>query len=85
VSVEDAKNFHFPQLFKHINAVVSSTQDSDVYAEDEVEHPASIPIYWVAKWVNHSEKYGMGYQLCDNLIGVLFNDWTHPILAQNGE
>jgi len=82
---EDTKEFHIHELFKHINAVVSSTQVPDVDAEDEAEDPASIPIYWVAKWVDYSDKYGLGYQLCDNSIGVLFNDSTRLILAQNGE
>ena len=53
--------------------------------EDEAEDPASIPIYWVAKWVDYSDKYGLGYQLCDNSIGVLFNDSTRLLLASNGE
>ena len=52
---------------------------------DEAEDPACIPIYWVSKWVDYSDKYGLGYQLCDNSVGVLFNDSTRLILLANGE
>ena len=52
---------------------------------EEAEDPASIPIYWVSKWVDYSDKYGLGYQLCDNSVGVLFNDSTRLILLANGE
>ncbi|OTF78477.1 serine/threonine-protein kinase PLK1-like protein, partial [Euroglyphus maynei] len=48
--------------------------------DDEAEHPASIPCYWVSKWVDYTDRYGIGYQLCDNSIGVLFNDSTKFIL-----
>ena len=52
---------------------------------EEAEDPAAIPIYWVSKWVDYSDKYGLGYQLCDNSVGVLFNDSTRLILLSNGE
>ena len=55
-----------------------------IHSED-AEDPASIPIYWVSKWVDYSDKYGLGYQLCDNSVGVLFNDSTRLILLANGE
>nr|KAG5702903.1 hypothetical protein BaRGS_034676 [Batillaria attramentaria] len=53
--------------------------------DEEAEDPAGIPIYWVSKWVDYSDKYGLGYQLCDNSVGVLFNDSTRLILLANGE
>ena len=36
---------------------------------EDCEHPASTPIYWISKWVDYSDKYGIGYQLCDNSVG----------------
>lgn len=39
--------------------------------------------FWVSKWVDYTDKYGLGYQLCDNSIGVLFNDNTRVILLNN--
>ena len=52
---------------------------------DDAEDPASQPVFWVSKWVDYSDKYGMGYQLCDNSVGVLFNDSTRIVLATDGE
>lgn len=85
--VDESKEFHVQELFKQIYNVVSSSRKSggNKENEDEAEDPASIPIYWVAKWVDYSDKYGLGYQLCDNSIGVLFNDSTRLLLASNGE
>lgn len=31
---------------------------------------------WVVKWVDYSNRYGLGYQLSDGSIGVYFNDAT---------
>lgn len=53
---------------------------------EEAEDPASTPVYWISKWVDYTDKYGIGYQLCDNSIGVLFNDYTRILLMadENG-
>lgn len=36
---------------------------------------------WITKWVDYSNKYGLGYQLSSGAVGVLFNDATKMILA----
>uniref|UniRef100_A0A3Q1HPS5 Serine/threonine-protein kinase PLK n=1 Tax=Acanthochromis polyacanthus TaxID=80966 RepID=A0A3Q1HPS5_9TELE len=36
---------------------------------------------WVTKWVDYSNKYGFGYQLSNQNIGVLFNEGTHLSLC----
>lgn len=56
-----------------------------VFVLDDAEDPASTPVYWVSKWVDYSDKYGLGYSLCDNSFGVLFNDQTRLILCEDGE
>ena len=48
---------------------------------DEAEDPASMPVFWVSKWVDYSDKYGLGYQLGDGSVGVLFNDSTRMLLG----
>ncbi|KAK8763818.1 hypothetical protein V5799_033573 [Amblyomma americanum] len=50
---------------------------------EEVEDPASTPVFWVTKWMDYTAKYGIAYELCDNSIGVLFNDDTRAILISN--
>ncbi|KAG8557563.1 hypothetical protein GDO81_016658 [Engystomops pustulosus] len=52
---------------------------------EEAEDPACNPIFWVSKWVDYSDKYGLGYQLCDNSVGVLFNDSTRLIMYNDGD
>ena len=52
---------------------------------DDAEDPASTPVFWVSKWVHYSDKYGLGYQLCDTSVGVVFNDSTRLILGADGE
>ncbi|KAF5269272.1 hypothetical protein FQR65_LT02573 [Abscondita terminalis] len=51
---------------------------------DEMSDPAAQPIVWVSKWVDYSDKYGFGYQLCDDSVGVMFNDTTKLIMLPNG-
>lgn len=53
----------------------------DFPLSDEAEDPASLPVFWVSKWVDYSDKYGLGYQLCDTSVGVLFNDSTRMLLG----
>lgn len=51
---------------------------------DDYSDPASNPLFWVSKWVDYSDKYGFGYQLCDEGMGVMFNDTTKLIMLANG-
>jgi len=50
---------------------------------DEATDPAAQPIVWISKWVDYSDKYGFGYQLCDEGIGVVFNDSTKLVMLSN--
>ncbi|XP_033861833.1 serine/threonine-protein kinase PLK3-like [Acipenser ruthenus] len=43
--------------------------------------PKPNPFVWVTKWVDYSNKYGFGYQLSNQNIGVLFNEGTHLSLC----
>uniref|UniRef100_A0A4W2E8U8 Serine/threonine-protein kinase PLK n=1 Tax=Bos indicus x Bos taurus TaxID=30522 RepID=A0A4W2E8U8_BOBOX len=63
----------------------SNRKPLTVLNKEEAEDPACIPIFWVSKWVDYSDKYGLGYQLCDNSVGVLFNDSTRLILYSDGD
>lgn len=51
---------------------------------DEMTDPAAQPIVWISKWVDYSDKYGFGYQLSDDGVGVMFNDGTRLIMLTNG-
>ncbi|CAH0768880.1 unnamed protein product [Bemisia tabaci] len=51
---------------------------------EDLSDPAAQPLVWISKWVDYSDKYGFGYQLCDEGVGVVFNDSTKLILLANG-
>ncbi|CAH1402471.1 unnamed protein product [Nezara viridula] len=50
---------------------------------EEMSDPAAQPFVWISKWVDYSDKYGFGYQLCDDGVGVMFNDSTRLVLLPN--
>ncbi|CAN7999972.1 unnamed protein product, partial [Ixodes hexagonus] len=46
---------------------------------------APVPKFWVNKWVDYTEKYGVAYQLCSDSVGMLFNDGTHIMVLEDGK
>ena len=50
---------------------------------DEMTDPAAQPVIWISKWVDYSDKYGFGYQLSDDGVGVMYNDGTRLIMLAN--
>lgn len=48
------------------------------------EPVGDMTILWVSKWVDYSNKYGFGFQLSNDSIGVLFNDTSKIILSPDG-
>ncbi|GJQ86458.1 polo [Trypoxylus dichotomus] len=71
-------------LRKMLQDVIKSKPGRNCKFGDEMSDPASQPLFWVSKWVDYSDKYGFGYQLCDESVGVMFNDTTKLILLPNG-
>lgn len=51
---------------------------------DDATDPASTPFVWISKWVDYSDKYGFGYQLSDESVGVMFNDKSKIIQLPDG-
>lgn len=41
----------------------------------------AFPPLWVAKWVDYSSKYGVGYMLSDGTVGIYFNDATKMVFT----
>jgi len=72
-------------LHKQLVSVMRSNPTSkSPVMEDEAEDPKCAPMFWVSKWVDYSDKYGFGYALCDESIGVVFNDLTKLLLLSDG-
>ncbi|BFY99869.1 hypothetical protein BsWGS_02909 [Bradybaena similaris] len=46
--------------------------------------PITAELTWVTKWVDYSNKYGFGFQLSSDALGVLFNDTSRIIIAPDG-
>jgi len=77
----DSKEFYLHYLSNQLHHLIDFKPSDRVYImEDLTEDPSATPMFWISKWVDCSDKYGLGYQLCDNSIGVLFNDTTKIVL-----
>lgn len=75
---------NFTTILKMLRSTIESkpARENKVYG-DEMTDPEAQPFVWVSKWVDYSDKYGFGYQLCDDSVGVMFNDTTKLILLPN--
>ncbi|XP_017572780.1 serine/threonine-protein kinase PLK1 [Pygocentrus nattereri] len=77
---------HLNDMLQQLSSVIAAKpSERDFIRQEEAEDPACIPIFWISKWVDYSDKYGLGYQLCDNSVGVLFNDSTRLIMYEDGD
>lgn len=83
IKVFDAKE-NLGTLRKMLQDVIKMKPGRNCKFGDEMSDPAAQPLFWVSKWVDYSDKYGFGYQLCDESMGVMFNDTTKLILLPNG-
>uniref|UniRef100_A0A3B3QZ07 Serine/threonine-protein kinase PLK n=1 Tax=Paramormyrops kingsleyae TaxID=1676925 RepID=A0A3B3QZ07_9TELE len=64
--------------------VLRSCLENMPEADDMPKDTFSSNFQWVTKWVDYSNKYGFGYQMSDQAVGVLFNNGTHmSLLADN--
>jgi len=72
---------YLTDLYNQLKQLVNSKPgQKSPHFEDEAEDPRSQPMTWVSKWVDYSDKYGFGYSLNDDSIGVVFNDLTKLLL-----
>ncbi|XP_077428247.1 serine/threonine-protein kinase PLK1 [Vanacampus margaritifer] len=82
---EPAEN-NLKDLLHQLNSIMAAKpSERPLVRQEEAEDPACIPIFWISKWVDYSDKYGLGYQLCDNSVGVLFNDCSRLIMYADGD
>uniref|UniRef100_A0A3Q1IVS9 Serine/threonine-protein kinase PLK n=1 Tax=Anabas testudineus TaxID=64144 RepID=A0A3Q1IVS9_ANATE len=82
----DPSECHLKDMLQQLNSIIATKpSERAVVRQEEAEDPACVPIFWISKWVDYSDKYGLGYQLCDNSVGVLFNDYTRLIMYADGD
>ena len=60
------------EAYANADVLFGSSSAADIPKDSGSSH-----LQWVTKWVDYSNKYGFGYQLSDNTVGVLFNNGTH--------
>uniref|UniRef100_A0A3P8ULK4 Serine/threonine-protein kinase PLK n=1 Tax=Cynoglossus semilaevis TaxID=244447 RepID=A0A3P8ULK4_CYNSE len=77
--IREPSECHLKDMLQQLNGILAAKPS------EKAEDPACIPIFWISKWVDYSDKYGLGYQLCDNSVGVLFNDYTRLIMYTDGD
>lgn len=66
VREQGSKEEHLQELLKILTSIIQSNTDTAKHVQElpeEAEHPASSPIYWISKWVDYSDKYGIGTTL----------------------
>jgi len=85
--LEDRKGADLDALCRIMTDLCSAYSAGGAKSEmlEECQHPASVATYWISKWVDYSDKYGIGYSLCDNSVGVLYNDSTRIVLHEDGD
>eukprot|EP00116_Pleurobrachia_bachei_P014540 sb/3474802/ len=83
----EVANLNLVDLKQQLTKVVAKPVNDNwnVDLEDELNDPMSAPLIWVSKWVDYSDKYGLGYQLSNNTSGVIYNDMTRLLLAADEE
>lgn len=81
--VQSRRHGFLSELRKQLQQLEESRPQDRKFMSEDAEDPASVPVFWVSKWVDYTDKYGLGYQLCDNSIGVLYNDNTRVVLLNN--
>ncbi|XP_004342927.2 polo kinase 1 [Capsaspora owczarzaki ATCC 30864] len=64
-----------------LNRQYTTDAASGVAAEND---PALVPNIWVTKWVDLSNKYGLGYQLSNGVVGGYFNDANTLLMYPDG-
>ena len=80
------EDYYISDLYAQLTQVIAAKPvEVEPLRIDDAEDPACVPMLWISKWVDYSDKYGLGYQLCDESVGVLFNDSTRLILCSSGE
>ncbi|KAK7583839.1 hypothetical protein V9T40_004802 [Parthenolecanium corni] len=76
-------NEYLRLLYQQLVKVLKNKPSNIPPDADEMTDPAAQPVVWVSKWVDYSDKYGFGYQLCDDGCGVMFNDNSRIVLLAN--
>lgn len=83
--VRTATRRQLSEMLTSLRSVIArQAKASDAAVPSPVSAEVKAADIWLSKWVDYSNKYGLGYQLSTGSVGVLFNDATKMILAPDG-
>lgn len=83
--VDDSMKINSAQKHKmKVDKNVYSKDFSKSSAYDEMSKDAGVEYEYVKKWVNFSEKFGIGYILNNGIIGIYYNDRSKIVLSNFG-
>ncbi|KAJ3032137.1 UNVERIFIED_CONTAM: Cell cycle serine/threonine-protein kinase cdc5/MSD2 [Siphonaria sp. JEL0065] len=71
-------------MYKNIRNAVAAVESGEYQAPAIKDQEHLVPDVFIIKWIDYSNKYGLGYQLQDGTIGVYFNDSTSILLSVDG-
>ncbi|EDQ84288.1 polo kinase [Monosiga brevicollis MX1] len=78
-----AANDNLQALYTRLSQVTALQAAASYREPMEAPAPEAKAGYAVTKWIDYSYKYGLGYQLSDDSVGVLFNDNTKMVLSSD--
>ncbi|KAJ3123185.1 Cell cycle serine/threonine-protein kinase cdc5/MSD2 [Nowakowskiella sp. JEL0407] len=67
-------------MYKNISAALNGDTEDIRPCGSSADRKSDL---YVTRWMDHTEKYGLAYQLKDGSFGVYFNDSTSMILSNN--
>ena len=76
---------YLSELEQQISEICSKKLDDLPISDHLLKDPAAVPIYWISRWVDYSEKYAFAYQLCDGSHGASYRDGTKLIMDAGKE
>ncbi|CAO4366900.1 unnamed protein product [Caenorhabditis nigoni] len=84
----EPQDAYLSQLFHQLAALLEKPipgLEEEEAALETYQSPECLPIFWISKWADYSDKFGIGYQLCDDSFGIVFNDHSRILLDTAGE
>jgi polo-like kinase 1 len=69
-----------PEVKKPAALVIAREENLPVVAKAVTPDTVIVPVHCVARFCDHSDKYGLGYMLIDGTIGACFNDLTRMVM-----
>ncbi|CAG8687985.1 31675_t:CDS:10, partial [Racocetra persica] len=88
ITKKDSSNKTRVGVLESVYNTLSTAFDQMLEGKEVLPHvfdkQPTTPLVFISKWMDYTNKYGLGYQLTDGSVGVNFNDKTTLIMSPNG-